>query len=74
MIRDLAELDRFNDMQRRALQAEAANVGLQARLDKPLRESIFAVLQAFEGTGIAPEHLAAQIESQVQAWQAIPPE
>jgi hypothetical protein len=44
---------------------------LRRALDKPLRETILAVLTTMPAEA-APEHLAAQIEGQVRAWHAIP--
>lgn len=44
---------------------------LRAALNKSLRETILAVLTTMP-KDVAPEHLAAMIERQVQAWQAIP--
>lgn len=41
---------------------------LRAALDRPLRETILAVLTTMPSEA-APEHLAAMIERQVQAWQ-----
>lgn len=41
---------------------------LETALDKPLRETILAVLRTMPSEA-APEHLAAMIESQVHAWQ-----
>lgn len=43
---------------------------LQSALDKPLRETILAVLNQMPSEA-APEHLAAQIEGQVRAWQQL---
>ena len=48
--------------------AEAEVERLRAALNKPLRETILAVLRTMPPEA-APEHLAAQIESQVRAWQ-----
>lgn len=48
-----------------------ALVSAKARLSLPLRETILAVLRHMPPDA-APEHLAAQIEDQVKAWQAAP--
>lgn len=63
---------RASEWERNAeLEAEIGR--LRGALDKPLRETILAVLRSMP-TEAAPEHLAAMIESQVRAWQAIPSE
>lgn len=41
---------------------------LREALDKPLRETILAVLRTMPAEA-APEHLAAMIEWQVKGWQ-----
>jgi hypothetical protein len=59
---DLSE--RVGYWSKRATRAEHA-------LAKPLRDTILAVLRQMPPDA-APEHLAAQIESQVRAWQVLP--
>lgn len=46
-------------------------VDLRTVFNKPLRETILAVLMTMPKDA-STEHLAAMIEGQVQAWQAIP--
>lgn len=43
---------------------------LRRALDKPLRETVLSVLKTMPSEA-TPEHLAAQIEGQVQAWQRL---